>query len=87
MAHLTGLEWKKADLKQVSTRIRNMVRHFNIREGLVSEDDKLPERLHRNALQGQHEITQRELRQMLADYYRLRGWSPEGYPPEPEPTS
>jgi len=87
MAHLTGLEWKKADLKQVSTRIRNMVRHFNIREGLVSEDDKLPERLHRNALQGGHEITQRELRQLLADYYRLRGWSPEGYPPEPEPTS
>lgn len=53
----------------------------NLREGLKLADDRLPERLHRQKLPSGGELTAGEMEQMLADYYRIRGWGAEGMKP------
>jgi aldehyde:ferredoxin oxidoreductase len=82
LAATTGLGWDKGALQTLSSRICDTVRRFNIQEGLVPEDDRLPARLHRNALKSGHAITEQELQEMVLDYYRLRGWSRQGHPQE-----
>lgn len=77
---LTGMEADTTRLKAVSANVSNMVRTFNIREGLTREDDRLPSRLHREALKSGHRITEAELDKMVEEYYRLRGWDEQGKP-------
>ena len=80
---VTGLKADEKKLKEISANIANIVRTFNIREGLKTEDDRLPSRLYREALKGGHRITETELVKMVSDYYRVRGWDKEGTPPAP----
>jgi len=76
----TGLEADQASLAAISARVSDTVRQFNMQEGLRREDDRLPARFYKEALKGGHHIGEAELDQMLADYYRLRGWDEEGRP-------
>jgi aldehyde:ferredoxin oxidoreductase len=78
---VTGLPSSKAELRRVASRIADQTRRFNLREGLLPEDDRLPKRLHREALPSGHSFPEEELETMLADYYRLRGWDERGVPP------
>jgi aldehyde:ferredoxin oxidoreductase len=75
---VTGLEADETTLRTISCNISDIVRKFNIQEGLRPEDDRLPERIYKEALKTGHRITEAELDKMLADYYRLRGWDEEG---------
>ena len=77
---VTGIEADKTTLKAISANISNVVRKFNIQEGLRREDDRLPSRLYKEALKGGQRITEAELERMLTDYYRLRGWDEKGRP-------
>jgi aldehyde:ferredoxin oxidoreductase len=77
---VTGVKADEKKLKEISANISNIVRTFNIREGLKTEDDRLPNRLHREALKSGHQISETELEKMVSDYYRLRGWDNEGKP-------
>ncbi len=77
---LTGLEASTNRLKAISANISNMVRTFNIQEGLRPEDDRLPSRIHKEALKSGHQISETELEKMVADYYHLRGWDEHGKP-------
>lgn len=81
---VTGIKADKKKLKEMSANISNIVRRFNIREGLKREDDRLPKRLHREALKGGHRISEAELEKMVSDYYRLRGWDEQGNPETPD---
>ena len=58
-----------------------MTRQFNVQEGLKKEDDRLPKRLHKEALLEGGSLSEGDMEHMLQDYYRLRGWDPEGIPP------
>jgi aldehyde:ferredoxin oxidoreductase len=55
---VTGIEADKTTLKAISANISNMVRKFNIQEGLTREDDRLSSRLYKEALKGGHRITE-----------------------------
>jgi aldehyde:ferredoxin oxidoreductase len=77
---LTGMNLEQTGLKAISANISNIVRTFNIREGLKREDDRLPSRLHKEALKDGQQIGEAELDRMVADYYRLRGWDEQGKP-------
>ncbi len=77
---VTGIEADKATLRAITANISNVVRKFNIQEGLSREDDRLPGRLYKEALKGGHQITEAELERMVTDYYRLRGWDENGCP-------
>jgi aldehyde:ferredoxin oxidoreductase len=75
----TGLPLAKDDLRRKAAAVATLVRRYNIREGLSADDDRLPRRLHREALRSGG-IDESELNRMLADYYRLRGWDDKGVP-------
>lgn len=77
---LTGIDSSKEALRARATSISTIIRRFNLREGLTSEDEWLPKRLFRKLEKSGHEIKPEELEHMLKDYYRLRGWSETGIP-------
>ncbi len=75
LIHLvTGLPSDKAELRAKAGAITDMTRQFNLREGLTPEHDRLPKRLHREALPSGHALSSEEMELMLSDYYRLRRW-------------
>jgi aldehyde:ferredoxin oxidoreductase len=77
---LTGLNADKEALRARAASISTMVRRFNLREGLVPEDDWLSKGLFRKLEKTGQEIKAEDLRYMLKDYYRLRGWDENGNP-------
>ncbi|WP_243439764.1 aldehyde ferredoxin oxidoreductase family protein [Fundidesulfovibrio soli] len=82
---VTGLDASKPALRRRAAAVSDMTRAFNLREGLTPEHDRLPARLHREALPDGRKLTKDELDYMLADYYRLRGWTEDGRPKGPVP--
>jgi aldehyde:ferredoxin oxidoreductase len=77
---VTGQPSTKEDLRKVARNIVNMTRAFNLQEGLDIEDDRLPKRIHKEALPSGKVLTTDEMEYMLQDYYRLRGWNDAGIP-------
>jgi aldehyde:ferredoxin oxidoreductase len=75
---VTGLPSSKEELRKKAATIADMTRQFNLREGLQPEQDRLPKRLHREALPTGQSLTEEEMELMLCDYYRLRGWGEQG---------
>lgn len=65
---VTGWRWTNEHLHQVGARIYDVERLFNIREGFNLEHDALPKKFGV------------DLRQLLQNYYKERGWSRDGTP-------
>ncbi|MEW5722750.1 MAG: aldehyde ferredoxin oxidoreductase family protein [Thermodesulfobacteriota bacterium] len=62
-------------------RIFNQERLFNLKAGLTGRDDTLPKRMLEEPMpEGPAKGLVVHLSEMLPEYYRLRGWSPEGVP-------
>jgi aldehyde:ferredoxin oxidoreductase len=84
-AHLlqtaTGVPFTAMDLISIGERIYNLERIFNARDGFSRKDDSLPVRLLETPLpEGHSKNTTVTLDPMLNEYYKLRGWTPEGIP-------
>lgn len=77
---VTGKKSDKTELDQIATRIANLVRHFNLREGMNPKADCLPKQLHRRLEDSGKVITEEELNFMLNEYYHLKGWDKNGVP-------
>ena len=77
---VTGKRSSKRELQKIASRIADMTRTFNLREGLKPEHDRLPQRLHREPLPSGQRLTEDELQHMVEEYYRLRGWDEKGVP-------
>jgi aldehyde:ferredoxin oxidoreductase len=61
--------------------VADLVRSFNLREGLIKADDWLPDRFFDEPLpETGAVITRADLEKMRSDYYRERGWDEEGIP-------
>ncbi len=75
---VTGLETGGADLKKKAHGIADLVRQFNLREGMQPEDERLTKALHRPLADSGKVITEEEMESMLSDYYRLHGWDEGG---------
>jgi aldehyde:ferredoxin oxidoreductase len=75
-----GLPMSVNQLERAGERILTLERIFNIREGMVREDDTLPHRMLREAIPNGPSkgltITSEELESMLREYYDLHGWDP-----------
>jgi len=62
-------------------RIWNLERLFDLKAGIIGEDDTLPPRiLEEPILSGPSQGEVCELHRMLPEYYKLRGWNEEGRP-------
>jgi aldehyde:ferredoxin oxidoreductase len=74
---VTGWEYSVQEFMVTGERINTLCRAFNVREGITRRDDQLPPRfmepLTGGPTDGQR-LTQRELDQMLDDYYTICGW-------------
>ncbi|MBO6520246.1 MAG: aldehyde ferredoxin oxidoreductase family protein [Rhodospirillales bacterium] len=74
-------EWSVEKLLEVGERVWNLERNFNNAAGFTAADDKLPERLVKDAAKtGPAKGLTNQLDKMLPEYYQLRGWTPDGVP-------
>jgi len=77
----TGAGYTLEELERVGERIFNAERVFLAQAGFDRRDDTLPERITAQPLpDGPARGQVCHLEEMLEDYYRIRGWSPEGLP-------
>jgi len=75
---VTGLDGDQKALQKKARAISDMVRRFNLREGMRPEDERLPKSLHRKLEKTGDVITEQELDHMLKDYYDLHDWDEPG---------
>ena len=79
----TGWELTPEELLLIGERINNLKRYLNTEIGISRKDDKLPHRLFAHARpDGKSAGVLPHLGLMLYEYYKIRGWSPEGIPTE-----
>ena len=78
----TGMELDHSRLQALARHVTDTTRRFNLREGLTTADDRLPERLLTEGLEDGQRITEDEMEALTMDYYRARGWSRAGVPTE-----
>ena len=77
----TGETYTEQSLLQAGERIWNLERLFNLKAGFTAADDTLPKRmLEEPCLKGPAEGQVVRLKEMLPDYYQLRGWDEKGVP-------
>lgn len=73
--------WSLDNLLMMGERIWNLERRFNLAAGFTAKDDNLPPRLLKEAAKtGPAKGKVVELKKMLPEYYKIRGWTPEGVP-------
>jgi aldehyde:ferredoxin oxidoreductase len=81
---VTGWDVTLGELERIGERIYNLERAFNCREGVSRKDDALPYRTSQEMIpQGPSKgmsTPPEEFEGMLEEYYRLRGWDPNGIP-------
>jgi aldehyde:ferredoxin oxidoreductase len=81
---VTGLDFAEADLFERAEAAETLIRRINLREGLTSGDDILPDRILKESLPtGPPEgkvIGKENFLKMRSEYYSLRGWDAEGVP-------
>ena len=74
-------DWSVDRLMELGERVWNLERKFNNAAGFSAADDKLPERLLKDAAKtGPAKGLVSGLDKMLPEYYELRGWTPDGVP-------
>jgi aldehyde:ferredoxin oxidoreductase len=78
--YATGLKINTGKMLEIGDRNYNIERMFNVREGFASKDDMLPARLTEDLLEEKNPTTRVRLREMLHDYYKVRGWDKDGIP-------
>ncbi|MEM2501558.1 MAG: aldehyde ferredoxin oxidoreductase family protein [Acidilobaceae archaeon] len=83
---VTGFEEYK-DVKGfelAGERIVNLIRVFNVREGMTARDDILPPRIHEDphvsGLTKNRVLPREWFEKMKREYYEIRGWDTEGRP-------
>ncbi|HHY93705.1 MAG TPA: aldehyde ferredoxin oxidoreductase, partial [Firmicutes bacterium] len=81
LAAATGVDFSTGKALLAGERIWNLERLFNLRAGFTAADDRLAPRLLEEAMpEGPAKGRVSELKDMLPEYYRLRGWDEEGHP-------
>ncbi len=74
-------DWTLERLLETGERIWNMERRFNLAAGFTGKDDTLPKRLLKDAAKtGPAKGKVSGLKEMLPEYYQLRGWDKQGVP-------
>jgi aldehyde:ferredoxin oxidoreductase len=76
-----GFPISEEEYALLGTRIWNLVRLFNLREGWTSADDYLPAALANPLTDTGRALAPAAFEQMKREYYQVRGWDEEGRPP------
>ncbi len=79
LAAATGVPYTLEGLLKIGERIWNLERLWNERAGLTGKEDTLPKRILEEPIpSGPAKGQVNKLREMLPEYYRLRGWDADG---------
>ena len=71
------------EILKIGERVNNLVRCFNLREGLTRADDTLPKRFFQEPLkEGPCRDHVVDLDPLIEEYYLVRGWNVDGIPTE-----
>ncbi len=76
----TGWDYDVSSIFTTGERIFNLQRAFNNRFGITRHDDTLPKRVMTGVIGGPAEGFVPNLEEQLQEYYKLRGWEPDGRP-------
>jgi len=77
----TGHDMDREAMRNIAASVSDNTRRFNLREGLTKKDDMLPKRFHKEVLpESDKVITEKQMEQMLKEYYEVRGWNEKGEP-------
>ena len=83
LSALTGVSYTVEGYIEAGERIWNLERLFNLRAGFTKKDDTLPERMFNTPIAtGPAKGMLSKVREMLPEYYQLRGWDENGVPTE-----
>ena len=81
---LYGFDYTDEELLKAGERIWNIEKLFNLREGLMKEEDTLPDRLFSEPIKSgpsKGEVYDKDqFNDLLLAYYKLRGWDRDGIP-------
>jgi len=77
---ITGWDYSIGDLMLAGERIFTVQRLINIRDGYNAETDVLPNKMSRAAKEGFRAGKIPPFRELMEDYYLLRGWDENGEP-------
>ncbi|OYT30091.1 aldehyde ferredoxin oxidoreductase [Thermoplasmatales archaeon ex4572_165] len=84
--HATGFDHTVDSYLKCGERIWNLIRLFNIREGLKENSDILPERFFTDSFSKgpakDRVLSKKEFQQSIQEYYQIRGWDQKGIPTE-----
>ena len=77
----TGIKVSADELLRASERVFNLTRAINVRRGLTSAEDRLPDRVFEEpvpdgVVKG-YKLDRAKFAELLRAYYELRGWDPE----------
>jgi aldehyde:ferredoxin oxidoreductase len=79
LTYMTGTPFSSGHIQEIGARIFNLERMYNLREGFSAKDDTLPPRLlNEPTFPGM--VSGHPLRELLPQYYKLRGWDADGVP-------
>jgi aldehyde:ferredoxin oxidoreductase len=78
---VTGMESSETVLREKASAVANLIRRFNLREGMTIQDERLPKALHQALTDSGKVITEEEMEIMLKEYYELHGWGDDMMPP------
>ncbi len=79
---ITGDSPEKHDLQRIAQSITDLVRQYNVREGMSKKDDFLPKRFFKEILgNGKRIYAEEDFSAMINAYYEARGWDANGNPP------
>jgi aldehyde:ferredoxin oxidoreductase len=73
-----GINLDRSSMETAADHVADMVRRFNLREGMTPGDESLPKRFFDEPLENGDVISREDLDIMKSEYYQLRGWGENG---------
>ena len=80
MLSAVGIDQSIDEYRRMGTRIWNMVRLFNLRQGWTSDDDYVPKAIHNPLDDSGRALGIETFEAMKKDYYEARRWDEDGRP-------
>jgi len=77
---ITGWDYSVKDLMLAGERIFNLQRLLNIRDGYNGKTDQIPKKMYNSAKAGFRAGKVIPFKELMEDYYELRGWGLNGEP-------
>jgi aldehyde:ferredoxin oxidoreductase len=81
ISYATGIGIDETEAMKVAKRIGTLIRAYNVILGIRRKDDKIPEKYFQKTPPPPYlQLDPDKFKQMIDEYYRLRGWNSEGIP-------